>query len=87
MITITTVRVHFLGTCARPAKAEPALVIDPNSPIAFQCFESIARRNTQVVESGRDSKLSQLSHRDTFELTKPPNTQPGCQLLSIPTFE
>lgn len=57
---------HILGTCNRPAKADPKLVVDPDTKltvtVASQCLETVSRRHTEVVETRGDLELPQLSY-------------------------
>jgi len=82
---------NILGTCACPTKAEPELVIDPNAvltdPVAFQYFESVARRNPQVIEAGRNLKLPQLPQRDSFKRDESANALSRCQFRRFTAFE
>ena len=82
---------NIIGTCAGPTKAEPELVIDPNTvqtgPIAFQRFESVTRRNPQVIKTGRDLKLSQLPKGYSLKRDESANALSTCQFRRVTTFE
>jgi len=82
---------NILGTCASPAKAEPVLIIDPyavlTDPIAFERFESVARRNPQVIEAGRNLKLPQLPQRDSFKRDESANTLSRCHFRRVTALE
>ena len=50
----------------RPAKTKPVLIVDPDavlaSTIALEGLQPIARRHAKVAQSGRNLKLTKLSH-------------------------
>ena len=60
-----------------PDKTDPPLVIDANTvlarTIARQTFQAIARRNAQIVQSGRAVKHSQLASGDSLNLSRQPS--------------
>jgi hypothetical protein len=57
-----------------PSKADTPLSVDANAhlpcPIAFQRFELIARRITQVVNGHRGIKLAQLPKRSILNVRR-----------------
>jgi hypothetical protein len=67
----------LLGISAgvRPTEAHAELIVHTDAvltrAIAFQRFQPIARRNPQVVQSGRDLQLAQLTSRDGRDVRKP----------------
>jgi len=82
---------HILGACAGPTKTKPVLVIDSyavlSGTVAFQGFETIARRNTQIIEPSRHFQLPQFSQGDAFKLDEPPNALTGRQPLRVAALE
>jgi hypothetical protein len=62
----------ILGTCVRPPKANPILIVDPDTvlarSIAFQGLQPIARRHTQIIQSGGDFKLPELAPRNGCDI-------------------
>ncbi len=62
------------GVTIAPDKTDPPLVVDANTvlarTIAGQTFQAIARRNVQIVQSGRAVKHSQLASGDSLNLSR-----------------
>jgi hypothetical protein len=63
------------GATRGPAKAHAKLVIDANTvlarTIAFQRFQAIAGRDSQIIQSARDFQLSQLASRNGCDVREP----------------
>jgi hypothetical protein len=57
-----------------PSKTNSPLVVDPDAvlsrAIAFEQFQSVARRNFQIVKSPGDLKLSQFTSTDGRNICK-----------------
>ena len=58
---------HIIGACIGPPKAEAPLIVDTNAVLAGtptrQGLKTIARRHSQIIQSGGDFKLPQFSPR------------------------
>lgn len=58
---------HLLWSRVGPHEADPPLVIDPDAvltdPIALKRFESIARRDAQILKKLRGPHLTKLAQR------------------------
>lgn len=59
-------------------ETHPPLIVDANAPlifsVAFQRFQPILWRDSQVLEAPRDVELSKLSERHTFNIGKSGNS-------------
>jgi len=64
---------------------EPYAVL--SAPIAFQRFESVARRNLQVTEDGTSLELPQLSQPHIFQRGEATNALSKCQSRRVTTLE
>ena len=55
----------LMGAVALPHKAHSPLVVDADAVLAFsvifQCFQMVARRDSQTLQHGRSVKLQQLA--------------------------
>lgn len=63
---------YFFRIGSNPDKADTPLVVDANAALAcaaaFQCFQSIARRHAQTVETNGGMELEQLSQRSRLDV-------------------
>ena len=70
-----------------PGEANPPLIIDPNavlsSPISLECFEMVARRNTQILQLRGGIQVEQLAPRHSFDCLKPEHRPILEQRLSV----
>ena len=82
---------NILRPLRRPYKTNPKLVIDTDTvltgTITLQCFEPIARRDTQVFQHTSEFQLLQLAPRDCFNVVEAPDTQSLKEVLRINAFE
>ena len=64
-----------------PAEAQTKLIVDPDAilprPIAFERFQSIARRYAQVLQSACDLELSKLASRHYRDVHEARDTLPA----------
>jgi hypothetical protein len=58
----------ILRAVGRPSEANTKLIVDPNAilsgAVPLEGFKPVARRDSKILERGRDFKLEQLSPRD-----------------------
>lgn len=56
---------NILGACFRPAKADAPLIVDTNTvlpgTLALEGLKAVTRRHPQIIDSGGDFELPQLS--------------------------
>jgi hypothetical protein len=76
---------------AAPAKADTPLVVDSDAvltyALAFECFETVAWWNTQIVEPCRNLKLPQFSPRHSGDIDEATDPLTSSQRLSVRASE
>lgn len=79
------------STYVRPTEAKAKLLVNTNAVLAFavsfQSFQSISRRNSQIVELARDLQLPQLASRHGRDIRKSPDTRALGKCLRIGTLK
>jgi hypothetical protein len=78
---------HVEGISLTPPKADSPLLVDTDavlaSPVALQCFEPIAGRNTQIEEGASTVEVQELAPRHPLDGTKSPNVSVVKQSLRV----
>ncbi len=78
---------HVVGIAFAPNKTDAPLVIDADAvlpfSIAFQCFQVIAWRRSQIAKFSGDVQLSQLPLGHTLKGPKAFDALPGMKLFSL----
>ena len=71
---------NLFCTCCFPTKTDAPLIVNTNAvvagTIALECFKSISRRHSQIIQPGGNLELSQLSSCHLFNTHKTPNADP-----------
>ena len=69
------IRFHVIGISVFPMKADPPLIVDPDTmlpfAIALQGFEPVARRYSEVLKIPGPVKVQKFSTCCPFDRTKP----------------
>jgi len=69
------IRFHVIGISVFPMKADPPLIVDPDTmlpfAIALQGFEPVARWNPEVLQMPGLMKVQELASCNPFDRTKP----------------
>ncbi len=82
---------HIFGASFCPPKANAPLIIDTNAvlpgSLAFEGFKAIARWHFQIVQSGDDFELPQLSPRHCSEIYEPSDADALGECFGIRTLE
>jgi hypothetical protein len=82
---------NVLRTFRHPPKAHAELVIDANavlsSAIAFERFQSIPRRDAEIIKPARTVQHGQLAHRDCFDIDEALDSCTIKQALRVRTLE
>jgi len=82
---------HIVGIALTPDKADAPLVVDADAvlpfPVAFQCFQVIARRRPQITKLGGNIQLPQLSLGHPFESPEALDSLPAVKLVGLPRPE
>ena len=70
-----------------PNEANAPLVVDPNTvlafAVAFERFESVARRYSQIIQACCQLQLPQLAAGNGFDIGEAPNPLSGVQCFSL----
>jgi hypothetical protein len=78
---------HILCTGFSPSETDAVLVVYPDAilafPAALESFESVARRNAQVVQVHGNLQLTQLAPSDFLKGNKSPDPDSACEKLSV----
>jgi hypothetical protein len=63
---------YRLGAVRRPAETDAPLPVDTNgmlpATIAFQCFQPVARRRAQIIQTGRCVHHIELAPCDSLDI-------------------
>lgn len=77
------------GPRVRPMEAKAELIVNTNAVLAcavsFQGFQSIARRNSQIIELARDLQLPQFASCHSRDVRESPDMRPFGKRLCIGT--
>ena len=78
---------HIVSISVTPDKADAPLIVDPNavlaSSIAFQGFQTIARRGREVAKLRSNVQLPKLALRHPLESPEPFDALPGVKLFRL----
>src|SRR5262245_50715114 len=81
----------ILWTIRCPAKAHAKLIIDPNAvqggEFALQRLQSVAGRDSKVIDAASAIQHRQLPHRHGLDLREALDAHPVEQALRVPAFE
>jgi hypothetical protein len=79
------------GKGAGPPKAELPLIVNANAelsrPAALQGFQSIVRRDLDIIEPTCDFELTELSPCHLRNIHEAPDSVASCECLGIRAFE
>jgi hypothetical protein len=82
---------YIVSIAITPDKADAPLVVDADAvlpfPIAFHCFQAIARRRPQIAKVSGNIQLAQLSLGHPFESPKTLDSLPAVKLFGLPRPE
>jgi len=82
---------HIERIAVLPLEAHPELIVDPDAvlpgPVAFEGFEPVGRRDTQVVKPAGAIEHRQLAHGDGFDVDPALHAVTGKQLGSLGVAE
>ena len=77
----------MLRSRCRPMEADTELIVHSDtvltSSVGLERFESVPRRNTEILQSSRDLQLTQLASSDTFDPLKSLDPSAARECLSI----
>jgi hypothetical protein len=80
-----------IGSSCRPTEAQPELVVHSDavlpSTVAFERFQRISRRNTEVIQAERDLQLTKLASRNRFNVYELLNSLAFRESLRSGAFE
>ena len=78
-------------TIAAPTETDAELIIDPDRmltrSISLQSLETIARRNTEILEADRDFQLPEFSPRYRFNIYEAFDPRSSRQVFSLRVLE
>lgn len=78
-------------TGGRPAKANSKLIVHADAmlsgAVTCQGFQTIARRNSKILEKRRDLQLPKLAPRGGLHIHEPTNAPAGCQCFGVGVTE
>ena len=81
----------IFSASVRPTEAKAKLIVNTNAMLAravpFQGFQSIARRNPQIVELARDLQLQQLASCHGRDICESPDMRSFGKRLRIGTLK
>ena len=81
----------IFSASVRPTEAKAELIVNTNAVLAravpFQGFQSIARRNPQIVELARDLQLPQLASCHGRDIRESPDMRSFGKRLRIGTLK
>ena len=74
---------NIICTCLLPTKTDAPLIVDPNTvlpgPISFECFKTVSGRYSQIFQTARNLKLSQLPSCHCCDTRKPSHANALCK--------
>jgi len=80
---------YIVGTVVGPDKADPPLVVDSNAvlahSVAFENFQTVSWRATQVIEPVRNRKLRELPKGRPLNVDPPGHALTLVERLSVST--
>lgn len=82
---------HIFGAGIGPPKTDPPLIIDADAvlarTLAAQRLKAIARRHSQIIESGRDFQWSQFAPRHSCDIDETSDANTPGQRLGVSALE
>ena len=73
------------GVAVAPAKDDSPLLVDADRvaplPGSLQCFQAVARRNSEILQLGRIVKIRKLALGDTDEIRWEPSDGSGATIF------